>query len=53
MKLAKAGQDVTGQKAGAFLITRHEQHEGKNYYQIGCHFMQLEEIKNFVNTVTA
>lgn len=46
----EAGQDVTGRKAGAFIIMSHQEHEGKNYYQIGCHFMQLEEIKNFVNT---
>lgn len=50
IKAIEAGQEVTGQKAGPFLIKSHQEHEGKNYYQIGCHFMQFEEIKNFVNT---
>jgi hypothetical protein len=50
IKAIEAGQDVTGQKAGAYLIKSRQEHEGKNYYQIGCHFMQLEEIVNFVNS---
>lgn len=47
------GHNVIGCKAGTHTVTKCEKYRDDRYYTVGCHFISLSHVQQFINAQTA